>query len=241
MKWKAFKSVNALIVSFVLAGLLIGILVAAQFQSSVAANSYLVDELNAQKELLTSFDEDRLNLKNRIADLRQKIEENRQKLALSADQAKLETLDQLKETLGLTKLRGPGVRLVLSEGKAEKADSNANLIHAADLRDLVNLLRTAKVAGLSINGQRLTPTSTINAIGSDILVNKVKVVAPFEINVVGDTELIANRLSDQQAFPDLYDRIKKKEVDFDVEKLDQVVLPIYDGDYLLKYAQNGQA
>lgn len=241
MNWKAFKSVNALIVSFVLAGLLIGILVAAQFQSSVAANSYLVDELNAQKELLASFDEDRLNLKNHIAELRQGIEENRQKLALSADQAKLETLDQLKEKLGLTKLRGAGVRIILSEGTTEKNDSNANLIHAADLRDLINLLRTAKVAGLSINGQRITPNSTISAIGSDILVNKVKVAAPFEINVIGDTELIANRLSDQTAFPDLYDRIKKKTVGFEVEKLEQVVLPVYDGDYLLKYAQNGQA
>lgn len=240
MNWKIFKSVDALIVSFILAGLLIGVLVSAQFQSSVAANSYLVDELNAQKELLASFDEDRLNLKETIADLRQKIEENRQKLALSADQAKLETLDQLKEKLGLTKLRGPGVRLILSEGKSSQADSNSNLIHAADLRDILNLMRTAKAQGISINNQRITPTSTIHALGSEILVNKVKVSAPFEVSVLGNTELIVSRLNDQQAYPDLYARIKKKEVSFDMQKLEQVVLPVYDGDYLLKYAQNGE-
>lgn len=240
MNWKAFKSVNALIVSFVLAGLLIGILVAAQFQSSVASNSFLADEINAQTDLMDSFDKDRVELKNQIASLRQQIEDNRQKVALTADQAKLGILDQLKEKLGLTKMRGAGLRMNLGDGVAQKGDANINLIHAADLRDMVNLLRTARVTGISINGQRLAPNSTINAMGNEVLVNKVKVVDPFEISVIGDAELIANRLSDQLIYPDLFERIKKKQVSFSVEKLNQVVLPAYDGDYLLKYTQNGQ-
>jgi uncharacterized protein YlxW (UPF0749 family) len=155
-----------------------------------------------------------------------------------ADQAKLDTLDALKEKLGLSIMRGSGVQILLSEGSAKQADNNSNLIHAADLRDLINLLRTAKVAGISINGQRITPNATVNALGSEILINKVKITAPFEISVVGDTELIANRLSDQQAYPDLYKRIKNKAVGFEIQKLNQVVLPIYDGDYLLKFATN---
>jgi uncharacterized protein YlxW (UPF0749 family) len=238
MNWKSFKTLNALIISFVLAGILIGILVVAQFQSSVAANSYLADELKAQQELLASFDADRVNLKYQIARLRQQIEENQTKLESVADQAKLESLELLKEKLGLTTLRGEGLRIKLSEGAESKAEGNSNLIHAADLRDLVNLLRTAKVSGISINGQRITPNATINALGSDILINKVKVTAPFQITVVGDTELIANRLSDQQAYPDLYQRIKKKSVGFEIEKLGLAILPIYDGDYLLKFAEN---
>ena len=238
MNWKSFKSLNALIISFVLAGILIGILVVAQFQSSVAANSYLADELKAQQELLASFDEDRVNLKNQIARLRQQIEENQAKLDSVADQAKLETLDSLKSQLGLTTLRDAGLRINLSEGTDNQTDGNAHLIHAADLRDLINLLRTAKVTGISINGQRITPNATINALGSDILINKVKVGAPFQITVVGDTELIANRLSDQQAYPDLYKRIKNKTIGFEIEKLELAILPIYDGDYLLKYARN---
>ncbi len=238
MNWKAFKSFNALIVSFVVAGVLIGVLLAAQFQSSVAANSFIVDEINAQKELLASFDEDRVSLKNTIADLRKKIEDNQAKLQLTADQAKLDTLETLRQELGLTKLRGSGIRIKFWENSNDKSASNeANLIHAADLRDLINLLRTAKVEGISINGQRITPNSTVNALGSEILINKVKVVSPYEITVVGDTELIANRLSDQQSYPDLYNRIKNKQVGFEIEKMNLAVLPIYDGDYLLKYVQ----
>ena len=213
-------------------------LLVSQFQSSVAANSYLADELKAQQDLLTSFDEDRLNLKTQIVRLRQQIAENQAQMSNVADQAKLEVLDSLKQQLGLSIMRGTGVRILFSEGQVPKNDNNSHLIHAADLRDLINLLRTAKVSGISINGQRITPNATINALGTDILVNKVKVTAPFEISVVGDTELIANRLSDKQAYPDLYNRIKNKAVGFEIEKLNQVVLPIYDGDYLLKFAQN---
>lgn len=238
MNWKSFKSLHALIVSFVLAGVLIGLLVVAQFQSSVAANSYLADELKAQQDLLASFDQDRLNLKNQIAHLREQIAQNQEKMRTVADQAKLDTLDTLKLELGLSTMRGEGVRILLAEGTSPATDNNSHLIHAADLRDLINLLRTARASGISINGQRLTPHSTINALGTDILINKVKITAPFEISVVGDTELIANRLSDQQAYPDLFKRIKNKSVGFQIEKLNQVVLPIYDGDYLLKYAQN---
>lgn len=238
MNWKMFKSINALIASFVLAGIMIGLLVVAQFQSSVAANSFLVDELNAQKDLLASFDQDRVHLKNRISNLRSRIEETREKLNLVSDQAKLEKLDALKKELGLTKLRGPGVKILLEEGLKKNPENNSHMIHAADLRDLINLLRTAKVEGISINEQRITPNSVVSALGSEILINKVKVATPYEIDVVGDVDLIVNRLNDKQAYPDLYTRINVKSVVFEMEQLEQVVLPLYDGDYLLKYASN---
>jgi len=230
------KSINVLIVSFIVAGVLIGFLVAAQFQSSVASNSFLADELNAQQDLLNSFDTDRIYLKNTIANLRKQIEDNRKTLELTAENSNLDKLDKLKSLLGLKRTTGTGVRINLAEGSGNKSDSDANLIHASDLRDLVNLLRTAKVDGISINGQRLLISSTVNSLGSIIMINKVKVTAPFQIDVVGDTALIASRLNDQQSYPDLYKRIKNKDVNFEVQKEAQLVLPAYDSDYLLKYA-----
>lgn len=225
-----------LIISFVVAGIFIGVLVIAQFRSSVAANSFVIDEIEAQKELLESFDDDRQQLKNQIAILRQKIEENRKNLALSADQASLAKLDELKSKVGLTKLQGSGVKIIVSEGDSKRIDTDANLIHAADLRDLINLLRTARVDGISINGQRIITNSTVNSLGNTIMVNKVKVTSPFEINVVGDPELIVNRISDQMAYPDLYKRIKNRDVNFSMEKMNMVSLPAYDGDYSLNYS-----
>ncbi len=231
------KSVNVLIVSFIVAGILIGLLVVAQFQSSVAANSFLVDELKAQQSLLGSFDADRENWKTNITNLRQQIEDNRKKLALTVENSNLDILDKLKSRLGLNRTTGEGIQISLAEGDTGKGDSDANLIHASDLRDLVNLIRTAKVDGISINGLRLLNSSTINSLGSTIMVNKVKLSAPFQINVVVDTALIVSRLNDQQSYPDLYKRIKNKSVNFQVQKASQLVLPAYDGDYLLKYAQ----
>lgn len=235
--YKNLKSVNALIISFVLAGVLIGVLVAAQFQSSVAANSYLVDELNAQKELLSSFDEDRTVLKNNIALLKQKLEEMRRKMEVSGSNSTLDKLEELRQKAGLTKVSGKGVKITFGEGTANKNKDDSSLIHASDLRDLINLIRTARINGISINGQRVIATSTITSLGDSILVNKVKVAGPFEINIIGNTEMIVSRINDQRSYPDLYKRIKDRDVSFDMQKLEVVNLPAYDGDYLFKYVQ----
>jgi uncharacterized protein YlxW (UPF0749 family) len=69
------------------------------------------------------------------------------------------------------------------------------------------------------------------------MINKVKMAAPFDIQVIGSTEMIANRVNDQRAYPDLYKRIKNHDVSFEITKADQLILPAFDGDYLFKYAQ----
>ena len=238
MTWlKKLKSVNALIITFVVSGVLIGVLLAAQFQSSVTSNSYLVDELNAQTDLLNSYNEDRLSLKNQITVLQQKLDEDRKNLEMADSNNNLATLDNFKEIVGLTKIKGKGVSILLNEGASNKPDNDASLIHASDLRDLVNLLRTARVEGISINDQRIVANSTISSLGSSIIINKVKVAAPFEIKAIGDTEMIVNRINDQKSYPDLYKRIKNRDVYFEIQKVDQVVLPAYFGDYLFQYAQ----
>lgn len=238
MKKNYSVNINALVFSFILAGTLIGILVAAQFQSSVVANSFLVDELNAQDELLKSYEKDQKELKGVINNLKEQIASNREQIAQFGNQAKLEQLERLKVKLGLSKLSGSGVRIVLTESSNKQLNSNANLIHAADLRDLINVLNTAQVDGISVNGHRVIFNSSINALGSEILLNKIKIASPFEINIIGDSTMIAGKLSERRLYPDLFDRISKKEINFNIEKLANINLEAYDGDYIVKYLKN---
>lgn len=233
---KVFKNVNALMISFICAGLFIGFLVSAQFQSSVVANSFLIDEINAQKELLSSYDQERKLLKAQTANLRMQIEEGRKALELTGQNSNLQILDALKAQIGLNQLRGEGVKISLAEGETVGADQEANLIHAADLRDLVNLLRAAGAEGISINGQRIIASTTINSLGNSIMINRVKVNAPYDIQAIISLELLSRSLNERDLYPDLFDRIKDQRVNFRVEKVNLVTLPIYDGDYLINYA-----
>ena len=238
MEWfNKIKTAKVVVISFIVAGILIGLMLVAQFRSPVTANSYLIDELNAQKDLLNSFDEDQSRLKEQIAITQEKLDALRSTLEISGKTSNLSQLDELKTAAGLAKLKGKGIRIILSDGPIKNQENDANLVHASDVRDLINILRTARVEGISVNGQRIISISTINSLGNTILVNKVKMAAPFEINVIGNTEMVVNRINDQKSYPDLYNRIKNRNVTFDMQKLDQVILPAYDGDFLFKYAQ----
>jgi uncharacterized protein YlxW (UPF0749 family) len=238
MEWfNKIKTAKVIVISFILAGVLIGIMLVAQFQSPVTANSYLIDELNAQKELLNSFDEDRNSLKEQIVLTQGKLDELRSALEISGKTSNLGQLEELKIAAGLSKIKGKGLRIILGDGTIQNQEKDANLVHASDLRDLINILRTARVDGISLNGQRIISLSTINSLGNTILVNKVKMAGPFEINVIGNTEMVVNRINDQKSYPDLYNRIKNRNVSFEMQKLDQVILAAYDSDFLFKYAQ----
>lgn len=234
---KIFKNVNALMISFICAGVFIGVLVSAQFQSSVVANSFLVDEINAQKELLSSYDLERKLLKARVANLRMQIEEGQKALELTGQDSNLQILEDLKAKIGLNQLRGAGVKISLSEGATIGGDQESNLIHAADLRDMVNLLRASSTEGISINGQRIIASTTINSLGNSIMINRVKVNAPYDIQAIVSLETLSRSLNERELYPDLFDRIKDQKVNFKVDKVNLVTLPIYDGDYLINYAK----
>jgi len=226
----AGSSVNTLIISFVFAGVFIGILIIAQFKSEVTANSFLLDEINAQKDLLKSFDQDRIVLKTKLNSLREQVAANQLQLENSSQGTDLKTLNQLKEKVGLTSVKGEGLEITLNDGQANDGKDNADLVHAADLRDIVNLLRTAQAKAISINGQRVIAQTSINSVGNTILVNKAHIITPFKINVIGDTELILSRINDEKAYPDLYKRINSKKIFFVLKKLKDITVPNYDGE-----------
>ncbi len=227
-------SKNSLIIYFIIAGVLIGALLAAQLKSSVVSNSYIVDEINAQKDLLTSFDEDRTVLKNKITALRNQIEAKRTELASQGNSTTLSELERLKAENDLAVVRGEGLEITLSDGNVNKY-KDAGTIHAADLRDLINVIRTTKSKAIAINGQRVTVNTTINTVGNVIMVNKSRINQPYVISAIGDPQLITSRLSDSDSYPDLYQRIKDEKVEFDTKKLSDMVISPADVEYSLKF------
>jgi len=237
LNWKKLLNGKyALMISFIVTGIFIGMLVISQFQSYVVANTFVVDELKTQKELLNSFDADRKQLNSQISSLRQKIAITR-KNSITNNSNLLDTLDKLKQQVGLTQIIGKGVAIKLNDGSGASNGRTQSFIYSADLRDMVNLLRTAQVNAISINGQRVLASTPINSVGGIILVNKVQVAPPFIIDVVGNLELITSRLNDRNEYPDLFDRIKNKKVDFIIQTNNRLIIPAYDGDFSLKYSQ----
>ena len=104
-------------------------------------------------------------------------------------------MEELLAFAGLTEVTGEGVTVTMNDSSTNSgSDMNAYLVHAEDLLSVVNELNGAGAKAVSINGQRMVGQSAITCAGSIVMVNGVRVAAPFEIKAVGDPAVLDSAL-----------------------------------------------
>ena len=134
-----------------------------------------------------------------------------------------ESLENTRKLAGLTSVSGEGIIIRLDDSGLLQG----SLVHDEYLADLVNVLKSAGAQAISINGQRIIPTSEILCLGPSIRVNGERLFAPYSIYAIGDAEQL------QKAFlaSDIYETIIRKSLVFDVQKLEKIIISPYSGDY----------
>lgn len=122
-----------------------------------------------------------------------KLEEVRQ-AATKDNNTFVEVEQQLKAMnalLGLTELTGEGIVITVADNDSAsvKDDNLANeLVHNTDIIEIVNELKNAEAEAISINGQRVVSTTSINCMGAVLTVNGEKINSPFVISAIGSRE-----------------------------------------------------
>ena len=94
-------------------------------------------------------------------------------------------------------MTGPGIEVQIADsakplGKGE--NPNIAIVHNEDLLKIVNELRASGAEAISVNDQRLVETSEITCAGPTILVNKSRLVPPFIIRAIGDSDTMSAAL-----------------------------------------------
>ena len=129
--------------------------------------------------------------------------------------------------------------LTLSDSKKD-ANTALNvsdlLVHDAYILSVINELKNSGAEAISINDQRLVPTSSIVCGGNIIEINKEKVGAPFVIKAIGLPEQLAS-LSRPGGYLEI---LKSATVEVDLKKTNNVTIPKYTGVITYKYAQNSK-
>ena len=134
-------------------------------------------------------------------------------------------VELLLEFAGLTKVSGAGVTVTMNDSSNKGgSDMNAYLVHAEDLLSVVNELNAAGAEAVSINGQRMVGKSAITCAGSIVMVNGVRVAAPFEIKAVGDPAVMDSALH----FPGgVVDNLSPWGIEINVRRENAVTVPAY--------------
>ncbi|PIV25708.1 hypothetical protein COS38_00130 [Candidatus Berkelbacteria bacterium CG03_land_8_20_14_0_80_40_36] len=205
-------------------GIGIGWLFAVQFKTTPSRVLNPVTPYLSLTQAQATLTRDQDETKNKIKALKKEIDESQAQIKIQQKSAKtmVEELEQLKDKVGLTEKKGKGVVVTLADSSKEIPNIDS-IVHAADLRDLVNVLWGADAQAISVNDERLTNTSSIDSIINTILVDNTKITNPFVIRVEGDQKKIQKVLEDANALSDIKKRVKSEGLVFNTEKLDVTV------------------
>lgn len=138
--------------------------------------------------------------------------------------------------IGLTEVTGPGVIITLSDSKKDAStvlNASSLLVHDVDVLSVINELKNAGAEAISINDQRLVPTSGIICGGNIIDVNGEKVGAPFIIKAIG----LPEQLSGLSRPGGYLERLKEDSIGVELKKSNNITIPKYTGVISYKYAQ----
>ena len=98
-------------------------------------------------------------------------------------------IDRVIAAAGLTRVRGPGLAVVLTDSTLDAAP-NGNLndlvIHEQDLQAVINALWAGGAEAISVNGQRILATTAIRCVGNTLLLHGSVYSPPYVIHAVGD-------------------------------------------------------
>lgn len=103
----------------------------------------------------------------------------------------LENIKQNNKLIGITDVAGDGIVITLQDTISTAEGMNPNipienyLVHDSDLKTLINELWNAGAEAISINGQRITSTTSIVCDGNIIRINGETTTSPFEIKAIG--------------------------------------------------------
>jgi len=193
---------------FILLGVSMGLVIMAQFRT-------VPDIITNPETPVLSLKETRHILYQEQEDLQAEIQNlNEQNEALSNDIKKsnvstesLKELEKEKALAGQTKVSGDGVIITLDDSPLDRANEES-IVHAADIRDVINYLWASEAEAISINDQRVVFTTSIDCVVNTILVNNTKISNPFIIKAIGNIDKIKTIMNSQMNLSDIKNRAK---------------------------------
>ncbi len=140
-------------------------------------NKELSDEIGVKQEGIRSYEQSFSAKEKAHADL-------------------VEEAKDLRLLLGVIPATGPGIKIILKDADYDPVEQNPNdyIVHESHIFKVINELRISGAQGLSINGQRITANSFIKCTGPVITVDGKTFPAPFVIEAIGDSDVLASSL-----------------------------------------------
>lgn len=147
-----------------------------------------------------------------------------------------EQADSLAEAAGLTAVKGPALRVSMSDAQR---DSDGNypvgvapddlVVHQQDVQSVVNALWAGGAEAMTIMDQRVVTTSAVRCIGNTLLLQGRTYSPPFVVTAIGDASKMSGALDEEPGVALFQTYVQKFQLGFEIDRLDDVTLPAYAG------------
>jgi uncharacterized protein YlxW (UPF0749 family) len=172
----------------------LGFLIAAQLAAEGPRVRYTTQERSPLVETALELQRQQEGLKVQVTDLRGRIQalEEQGQGTTALFRELNDQLEQARIAAGLIPLTGTGLvlRLEDSDRPADDANQADYLVSARDIRTVIAELWLAGAEAISVNGERVTPTTGVLDIGHSILLNSAYIAPPYQVSAIGPTDLL---------------------------------------------------
>lgn len=223
-------------IALTLVCIILGIMIAWQYKSvnyneNIASfQSKRTEELMEQ---LIELQNTNLVMRARLQELQ---EENRKyESAIVGDTEAVENLKKQLEIArifaGLVDVKGKGVIITLDNGELTDVEES-------DILDIINELRAIGAQAISINEERVVATTEVRQAGNYqdgtyILINGVRMKAPFVIKAISDPEKLERSLT---MIGGVVEKLEKFGLKISIKQQDNIIIPkVRDDGSVLKY------
>ncbi len=184
----------------------LGFLIAAQLGSEGPRIRYTTQERTPLLETANGLQAQQDELKDQLLALRAQIGQIEGAGEGSAELVRElnDELEQARIAAGLIPLSGTGIVLQLEDSVQSvsgEASEDDYLVGARDIRAMVEELWLAGAEAIAVNGERITPTTSVIDIGTSVLVNAAYLAPPYQITALGPDD-IYDRLATAPGFID---------------------------------------
>lgn len=200
--------------------IILGIMISWQYRSI----NYNQNIATFQNKRLEELQDELIKLQKSNNELRTRLQELKdenlayERNRVGNDEAEKIMQKKLEEARifgGLVPVKGKGVIITL--------DNNGYAtVTEGDIFDVVNELRAAGAQAISVNDERIVAMSEIRETGKYILINGVKMEAPFVIKAISDPDKLERSL---MIIDGVIDRLKDYQLNVSLKKSDEVIIP----------------
>lgn len=213
-----------------------GLLVAVTYhQSALGAEgrqqvrAALIDDIQRESDVTDE-------LAGQLEELNSQVSRTRDDMlaATTVGQRALDELAAAETGAGAEKVTGPGLLVTLANADPSADEDPVGgtteqepreKVQDGDLQLVVNALWAAGAEAISINGQRLGPTTAIRFAGEAVLVDFRPVTNPYEVRAIGDPHTLRDRFVLNPQVQALANLSVSLGLRFDLASRDELTLP----------------